>query len=349
MAIIAKQRPGVYSDYQASGILYSKKTSKTIGIVAKSSILAANTMYTLGRLSDVEATFGTDSMMYTLCKVAFENGANSICAISAGDSDENYAAAFALLEGIDGISVVLCDSTEASVQQLLMQSVIAASQNKKERIGVIAAAQAQEELATWARTFNNERILLVAQNPVDSEGNILSGCALAAALAAVISQYADPSQSFNGVSLEGISKLNGALSEEEVDAYINSGIIPFEVLGGRVEIIRAVTSKTMSDGLADTTFKELNTVLVIDEVIKAIRETLSSNVSAAKNNVTTRSAISSQVTIKLQEFLDANIIDAYAPPSVYQASDDATICVVEVDFTVAQGINQIHITANINV
>lgn len=349
MAIIAKQRPGVYSDYQTSGILYSKNAGKTIGIVAKSSILAANTMYTLGRLSDVEATFGADGMMYTLCKVAFENGANSICAISAGDSDDNYAAAFALLEGIDGISVVLCDSTEASVQQLLMQSVVAASQNKKERIGVIAAAQAQEELATWARTFNNERILLVAQNPVDSEGNILSGCALASALAAVMSQYTDPSQSFNGVSLEGISKLSETLSEEKIDEYISSGVIPFEVIGGHVEIIRAVTSKTTTDGAVDTTFKEVNTILIIDEVIKSIRETLSNNISSAKNNVTTRNAISSQVTITLQEFLDANIIDAYATPNVYQSNDDSTVCVVEVDFTVAQGINQIHITANINV
>ena len=134
-----------------------------------------------------------------------------------------------------------------------------------------------------------------------------------------------------------------------MDEYISNGIIPFETIAGRVEVIRAVTSKTTTDGASDRTFKELNTILIIDEVIKAVRETLSLNISTAKNNSTTRSAISSQVTVKLQEFLDANIIESYAVPNVYMASDDATVCIVELDFTVAQGINQIHITANINV
>lgn len=348
MAIIAKQRPGVYSDYQTSGILYSKKSGKSIAIVAKSST-ETNKIYTIQKLSDAQTIFGKDSIMYSLCKTIFENGASNILAISAGNSDENYASAFKILEETDGINVVICDSTNVSIQQLLMQSIVNASLNKKERIGVIAAAKNQSELADWASSFNNERILLVAQNPIGTDGSTLSGCILAAAVAAIISQYTDPSQSFNGVGFEGISKLNKALTEDEVDDYINNGIIPFEVVAGRVEIIRAVTSKTTTDNVPDKTFKEVNTILIIDEVIKSIREMLSKNISVAKNNVTTRSAISSQVTVKLQEFLDANIIDAYAVPNVYQSSDDSTICIVEIDFTVAQGINQIHITANINV
>lgn len=348
MAIIAKQRPGVYSDYQTSGILYSKKSGKSIAIVAKSSA-ETNKIYTIQKLSDAQTIFGKDSIMYSLCKTIFENGANNILAISSGDSDENYTSAFKILEEMDGINVVICDSTNVTIQQLLMQSIVSASLNKKERIGVIAAAENQSELADWASSFNNERILLVAQNPIGADGSTLSGCILAAAVAAIISQYTDPSQSFNGVGFEGISKLNKALTEDEVDDYINNGIIPFEVVAGRVEIIRAVTSKTTTDNVPDKTFKEVNTILIIDEVIKSIREMLSKNISVAKNNVTTRSAISSQVTVKLQEFLDANIIDAYAVPNVYQSSDDSTICIVEIDFTVAQGINQIHITANINV
>ena len=348
MAIIAKQRPGVYSDYQTSGILYSKKSGKSIAIVAKSST-ETNKIYTIQKLSDAQTIFGKDSIMYSLCKTIFENGASNILAISAGNSDENYASAFKILEETDGINVVICDSTNVSIQQLLMQSIVNASLNKKERIGVIAAAKNQAELADWASSCNNERILLVAQNPIGTDGSTLSGCILAAAVAAIISQYTDPSQSFNGVGFEGISKLNKALTEDEVDDYINNGIIPFEVVAGRVEIIRAVTSKTTTDNVPDKTFKEVNTILIIDEVIKSIREMLSKNISVAKNNVTTRSAISSQVTVKLQEFLDANIIDAYAVPNVYQSSDDSTICIVEIDFTVAQGINQIHITANINV
>lgn len=348
MAIIAKQRPGVYSDYQTSGILYSKKSGKSIAIVAKSSA-ETNKIYTIQKLSGAQAIFGDESIVYSLCKTIFENGAINIFAISVGNSDENYVSAFKMLEETDGINVVICDSTNVTIQQLLMQSIVSASLNKKERIGVIAAAESQTELADWASSFNNERILLVAQNSIGADGSSLSGCILAAAVAAIILQYTDPSQSFNGAGLKGISKLNKTLTEDEVDEYINSGIIPFEVVAGRVEVIRAVTSKTTIDNVPDKTFKEVNTILIIDEVNKSIREMLSKNISVAKNNVTTRSAISSQVTVKLQEFLDANIIDAYAVPNVYQSSDDSTVCIVEIDFTVAQGINQIHITANINV
>ncbi|CDB24501.1 uncharacterized protein BN706_00663 [Clostridium sp. CAG:557] len=348
MSIIAKQRPGVYSDYQTSGILYSKKRGKSIAIVAKSSA-EANKVYSIQKLSDAQTIFGNSSIMYSMCKTVFENGSSNILAISVGNSDKNYTSAFKVLEETDDINVAICDSTNVTIQQSLMQSVVAASLNKKERVGIVAADENLTELANWASSFNNERILLVAQNPINVNGNLLSGCILTAAVAAIISQYTDPSQSFNGTSFEGISKLNKTLTEDEVDEYINNGIIPFELVAGRVEIIRAVTSKTTTDGVSDKTFKEVNTILIIDEVIKSIREMLSKNISIAKNNITTRNAISSQVTVKLQEFLDANIIDAYATPNVYQSSDDPTVCIVEIDFTVAQGVNQIHITANINV
>lgn len=349
MTTIAKQRPGIYSDYQTSGVLYSKKMEKSIAIIAQSKA-EPNTVYSLQKLVDAKTVFGEESTMYALYKAVLENGAGSIVTVSVGeDTSSAYEAAFRLIAETDGIGVVICDSTELDIQQLLAQSVVAASQNKRERIGILAADGHESDLAAWANKFNSERILLVAQNPIDSQGEELSGCILSAAMAAIISQYTDPSQSFNGAGFENISKLSKDLSEDEVDEYITNGIIPFEVVAGRVEVIRAVTSRTTTDGLMDKTFKELNTILIIDEIIKAVRETLRENISTAKNNTSTRSAISSQVTVKLQEFLDANVIESYAVPNVYKSSDDATVCIVELDFTVAQGINQIHITANINV
>lgn len=349
MTTIAKQRPGIYSDYQTSGVLYSKKMEKSIAIIAKSKA-EPNTVYSLQKLVDAKTVFGEESTMYALYKAVLENGAGSIVAVSVGeDTSSAYEAAFRLIAETDGIGVVVCDSTDLAIQQLLAQSIVDASRNKRERIGILAADGHESDLAAWANKFNSERILLVAQRPINSQGEELSGCILSAAMAAIISQYTDPSQSFNGAGFENISKLSKDLSEDEVDEYITNGIIPFEVVAGRVEVIRAVTSRTTTDGLMDKTFKELNTILIIDEIIKAVRETLRENISTAKNNATTRSAISSQVTVKLQEFLEANVIESYAVPNVYKSSDDATVCIVELDFTIAQGINQIHITANINV
>ena len=348
MTILAKQRPGVYSDYNTSKIMYSQKTGKSIAIVAKSNAETGK-IYNIQSLLDAQTIFESSSTMYLLCKAVLENGMSSILAVSTGNSDNNYESAFDLIEVTDGISAVICDSTNDSVQQLLMQSVLNASENKRERLGVLASPESNDSLSTWAKQFNSERILLIAQSPINSEGTTLSDCSLAAALAAVISKYTDPSQSFNGAEIEGFSKINKSLTEDEVDEYITNGIIPFEVVAGRIEIIRAVTSKTTTDGVADKTFKEVNTILIIDEVIKSIREALKNNISAAKNNVTTRNAINSQVTVKLQEFLDAGIIDSYSAPNVYQSSEDQSVCIVEIEFTVVQGINQIHITANINV
>lgn len=348
MSSVAKERPGVYSDYDTSGILYTKNIGKSIAIVAQLDV-EANTVYTITKLSDAQILFGSKRTIISLCKAAFDNGAYSIVVVSAGNLGENYESAFGILEEIDNINVVICDSTNSAVQQLLIKSVINASKNKKERIGILAAPSDQTNLNLWASNFNNERIILTAQNPIDSDGNVISGCILTAAMAAVISQSTDLSQSFNGVSLEGITKLNQNLTEDDVDNYITNGITPFEVIAGRAEIIRAVTSRTNTNGVADKTFKEINTILIIDKVIESVRTMLSDNVIYSMNNVATRGAISSQVTIKLQELLDAEIIDSYAMPNVYQADYDDSVCIVELDFTVVQGINQIHITVNINV
>lgn len=282
MTTIAKQRPGIYSDYQTSGVLYSKKMEKRIAIIAQSEA-EPNTLYSLQKLVDAKTVFGEASAMYALYKAVLENGAGSIVGVSVRENTSAaYEAAFKLIAGTDGIGVVICDSTDLAIQQLLAQSVVEASQNKRERIGILAADSNESNLAAWANKFNSERILLVAQSPINSQGEELYGCILSAAMAAIISQYTDPSQSFNGAGFENISKLSKDLSEAEVDEYITNGIIPFEVVAGRVEVIRAVTSKTTTDGIADKTFKELNTILIIDEVIKAVRETLRENISTAK-------------------------------------------------------------------
>lgn len=347
MSIVARERPGVYSDYEASGVIYRNNSSRTVGIVAKSSA-AIGKIYNISRISDAENIFGKVGIMFTLCEMALKNGAYKISAVSVGSSDTNYQDAFNLLSTVDDVCAVICDSESVLIQKLLKASVISASENLKERVGIVAAAK-NETLSTWISNFNNERIILIAQNPIDDNNQTLSGCVLAAAIAGIISKNTDPSTSFNGIALEGISGLTGILSEDDVDDYIKKGITPVETINSKVEIIRAVTSKTTSNGVTDSTFKELNTILIIDFVLKEIRNTLSSNISGQKNNGATRSSIQSQATLKLQEFLEAQMIDSYSPVVVSQSKQDASICVVELTFTVVRGLNQIHITANITV
>lgn len=346
MTFVASERPGIYSDYEASSITYSNYGAKIVGIVAEGGTESEEVTY-ITRKSDAITSFGENSSLTKLCSIALENGAYKVAAVSVASVDPDYESAFELIANEDNIYAVICDSESVTVQQLLEDSVNDASENMKERIGIIGCA-ANADVETWADNFNNERIILVAQNPYDGSSTLSSNY-LAAALAGAIAKNTDPSSSFNGMALSGVDSLYSNLSEDDIDDYIGAGITVFEYIDSKVKIIRAVTSKTTIDDTPNTTFKELNTILIIDEVIPAIRQSLSSFLPGAKNNSATRSSIATQTIIKLEEYKSLDIIDSYEEPLVYASSDDASICIVEIEFTIERGLNQINISAHIKV
>lgn len=347
MTFISSERPGIYSDYEASSIVYSNYGNKTVGIVGKSSLNVEGIVY-INRAEDAVNTFGEDSPIANLCIIALKNGAYNIAAIAVDSNSPNYQDAFALLSAENNICAVMCDSESLSVHKLLENSVNIASQNAKERIGIIGCSS-NENIQTWADNFNNERIVLIAQQPVDDKLDRLSSNYIAAALCGIIAKNLDLSSSFNGSELNDINNLSTRLSENDIDTYIKNGITTFEYIDSKVKIIRAVTSRTKTDNITDPTFKELNTILIIDDVISSIRQVLESFIKGSKNNVTTRSAISTQTTIKLEEYLSLNIIDSYNKPKVTTSPNDPSVCIVEVEFTVSRGLNQINISAHIKV
>lgn len=345
MSYIGRERPGVYSDYEASSILWGNPTGKTVGLVAESSI-EAGALYTITRASDAYDIFGSTELIGKLCETILQNGAVKIAVVSAGEND--YDTAFAKIETLNDICAVVCDSEDVEVHNKLKTSIVNSSDNLKERIGIVSYPKDEYD-TTLGSNFNSERIIVIAQSPVDSEGNILSSCFLAAAFAGVLSQTVDPSTSFNGKVLNSIIGLTDNLTENKVDEYIRSGITPFETISGQTEVIRAVSSRTTTNNISDTTFKDINIVLSIDYVISGIRGTLTNLLAGAKNNSSTRGAISTQVTIELEKYKSQNIINNYDQPKVTQDQDDQSICIVEIKFEVSRGINQIYITANVRV
>ncbi len=347
MSVIAKERPGIYSNYQASEIIWGEKTGKKVGIVALSSC-ATNKVYNISSLSEAKTQFSQDNTIYQLCEIALKNGAPQISVVSAGEENPDYESAFSLLEDEENIGVVICDSEDPDIHELLKTSVVASSNNLKERIGIVSYT-GSEGLNEWATTLNCERIVLVAQSPVDNSGQALSSCLINAALAGVISSKTDPSTCFNGSKLRGISSLNLNLPEEEIDEYIGLGITPFEIILDEAEIIRLVTSKTTTNSVSDKTFKELNTVLIMDYVISGIRNALKRYLVGLKNNSATRRSIATQTTIELEKYRVMEIIDSYQLPSVSVDPEDSSVCIVEIEFVVLHGLNQIQIVANIKV
>ena len=105
----------------------------------------------------------------------------------------------------------------------------------------------------------------------------------------------------------------------------------------------------LTGGADDATWRELTTILIVDNVIPTIRQSLRSRFSQTKNTAQTRGAIRSQTIVELESKLRAEIIDSYSDVAVSVCEDDPTVCLVEFSFSVAHGLNQIYLTAHITI
>lgn len=91
------------------------------------------------------------------------------------------------------------------------------------------------------------------------------------------------------------------LSDNEIDQLVRGGVTPIETVGGVSSPVRGITTKTSSGGAADTTWRELTTILIVDEVIPTIRSALRTRFARSKNTAQSRGAIRSQVVLELEE------------------------------------------------
>ena len=346
MAIIASERPGVFSSYQTSTITNGGTEGGAVGLVAACGGCEIGRVYSVTRMSSASLYFGEDenSLMIALCEILLLNGASEIRAVAV-ENEQSYEQAFAILEGDETVTSVVCDSDSEAIHILLSESVGRASANKRERVGVVFAA---ENAGERAKRLNSERMVMVSQSGLSGAGEVLPGIFLAAALAAQVSA-GGAGKNYNGLRLSGLTQLGEALGEDEVDEWIRTGVTPLEAISGGVEVIRAVTTRSESGGVPDRTYRDLSTVLVIDNVIRAVRGALHPVLSGARNNQRTRTALATQAAVVLVERQGAGLIDGYDAPRVYPDPDDGGICILELAFTVARGINQIHITAHIRV
>lgn len=138
-------------------------------------------------------------------------------------------------------------------------------------------------------------------------------------------------------------------SDNDIDLLVRGGVTPLEAVGGLVSPVRGITTRTKTGGAVDNTWRELTTIMVVDDVIPAVRSALRSKFSRTKNTPQTRGAIRSQVIVELERKLAAEIIDSYGEVTAEVDGADPSVCVVEFSFGVAHGLNQIYLTAHITV
>ena len=352
MNVSVHQRPGVYSSYDASAVVSGRGSGRVVGLAGISTQAQAGVVQTITSYDRAVAVFGSsgDEDMAELIRLALKNGAAAVAAVAVAD-ESGYEAAFAQLAGVENIALVICDSTDLAVQKLLRDSVIEASELRRERLCVAAGARDEdvEGLIARAGELNHERVVLVAPGAVDGEGAALSGLTLAAAVAGAIAGESDPAVPLGGAELLGLAGLSARLEDREVDRLILGGVTPVESLGGVVSVVRGVTTRTTSGGTADPSWRDLSAIRVVDDVIPGLRAALRTKFRRAKNTAQSRGAIRSQVVLELENKLAREIITGYEDVAVAADPEDPTRCLVDFSFAVAHGLNQIWLTAHITV
>lgn len=329
------ERPGVYSAYTATAAAQRGNRRGIAAVIAESRKGTAGTLYALGSYRQAAETFGAEDGLTALVKILLANGAARVLAVPVAE-ESGYAAAFALVQEQEGVNVVVCDSEKLAVQQKLRDSVMSASAERRERIAVVAGA---------AGELNSERVVLVAPAVSQEAG----GAWVAAAVAGAICGGSDPALPLGGAELQGISALEKRLDESEVDALIRGGVTPVERVGGSCWVIRGVTTRTKTGQASDQTWRDLTTILVVDDVIPGVREALRARFPRAKNTAQTRGAVQSLVVEVLERKLAAEVITGYDAVEVTALADEPGICLVTFGFTVTHGMDQIWLSAEVTV
>ena len=347
MNVTTHERPGVYSVYGASSLVRGSGGRKTVGLAAVNTKAEAGVIQTITSYEEAVSTFGSqaDSQdMAELIRVILLNGAAAVAVVPVANA-EGYEAAFAAMSGMEDLSVVVCDSTDQEVQQKLRDSVTAASAARRERIAVVGgkAGENATALVQRAEGLNSERVVLTA--PVGEGG----GAVVAAAVAGAIAGESDPAIPLGGAELLGLNGLSTQYGDNDIDLLVRGGVTPLDSRAGTVSVVRGITTRTRSGESEDATWRELSTVLIVDDVIPAIRESLRARFRRAKNTEQSRGAIRSQVVLELENKKAREIITGYDGVTVTALPENPTVCLVEFAFTVAHGLNQIWLTASITI
>ena len=347
------ERPGVYASYEVSSAVTGSGGSGIVGIAAQAISGNAGECVNIGTYAEGAAAFGAGSQMAELIRLALKNGAASVRAVAAAvgaePTVEQYAAAFETLCAENGVKILACGSDDAQVHAAMAEAIGQAEENRKYIVGIVETDGTAAQAVIRAESLNCERMVLCAPKAVSSDGSAAVNGSAAAAVAGAVAGEKDPAVPLNGAVLKGLEGVGAQWSDSDITTLVRGGVTPLENISGDVSVVRGITTRTSTGGAADSTWRELTTTLIVDDVIPSVRDALRSRFSRTKNTAQTRGAIRTQVIIELENKVAKQIIDSYDNVTVAANAEDPTVCEVGFDFTVAHGLNQIWLTAHITV
>lgn len=344
---INNQRPGVYSRYDVTSVYASPRSLKYAAVVAKADGGEINTLYRFTSYADACGVFSPDTdgvFMRALTGILFESGVSEILAVPVGTS---YEPALAVIEETENIGALICDAAALSDLQAVKASVLKSAEALRERVAFCGNSDPVKAISA-ATALNCERVVLAcpAANAKNyaGRGAVLAACALAAKILVL----GDAAANLNGEPMERLAEPD-TLPEATIQSLLSSGVCVFESIGGEVECIRAVTTRTKTNDAPDRSLMGLNTILIIDDVLQNLRAALKTRLRGGRIAGASMQTIHSQVVVELAARQSEGLLESFETPRVYASADDPAVCVVELSFSVAHVISQIHVTAHIQV
>ena len=346
----ANERPGVTSSYVVWSLYQGNENALPVGLIGPATQNNDGTAYEISSMGGMEDTFGKGSGgLLAGAGILFENGVTSltVAAVPAeGAEDDDYKAAIAALCQKSAPRIIVCDSTSQTVLTALRDQIAADSAAQMERVAICPAPQPDTAL-TLAAALNSERMMLCAGAGVVGEQS--SPFFTACAMAGLYATAADPSANLSGSAMTGIASLAEELSEADIQRLLSGGVTPFETVGGAVECVKPVSTRTTTDGVPDRTWHSMGVIMTIDYVMIRLRQMLKIRMKGAKNNLATRESIRSQVALELATLCQNGILDDYGPPQVFKSESDPGVCQVELSFKVSGAMDRIHVAAYITI
>lgn len=332
------ERPGVYIDYDASAVVSSDALSSGVTLLCKlDSSDTVKSFYSL-RAALADREIAADPDLQRVLTAVFESGGRAVFLLPAAeDTEAAFTQAMEAAESVDAAAVMVLCSTNMEVQTAFSDFLNTCAEQGRSRIGFTYCMEV-DTAKKRAAACNCERLVITAQG----------GAVLTAALAAAVAS-APVSDPLYGLELGGAGAAVGRLNEAAVDAMIAGGVTPLETVGGKVYSIRTVSTRTATDGVADRSFLDLQTVRIVDRVLDGVRAALGRMLGAARNSSRSRLAVATQAGIVLSQMKQEELLADYDDPVVEADSDDPSGCTVLLAFTVARGISRIRISATVTV
>lgn len=195
-------RPGVYSQYDiiSKPKSYEQRYAFFCGgsKVKEEKSIPANTVVQLHSVEELKEYFleeGSGKVFCSIARMLLESGISGLYVVpittdGSAPATEDYAAAIQKLCEIKKSGVILCDSSDQSVLQVLKDKTQEASQNQRERVAV--AAVPKSDAQSIAQSLNCERMVLCCQESGSSfageEKSVLFSAAAVATMLAVSQQ-----------------------------------------------------------------------------------------------------------------------------------------------------------------